>query len=542
MHSPSLPRSVDAVVIGAGHNGLVAAAYLARAGMSVAVLERRELVGGAAVTEEIVPGFKFSRAAYVNSLFRPQIIRDLELKKHGFAMIPRNPSSFTPCPDGRSLLLGPDAALNHREISKFSPRDAEALPRYEALLDKAARFAEPLLDRAPPELEAASLFEKLAAARELAAVGWSALKLGRDLPRVLEILTAPASKILTRWFESEPLRGTLGTDAIIGAMASPSTPGSGYVLLHHVMGETDGARGVWGYVRGGMGALSEAIAASARQAGAQIFTGRSTAKLLVDGGKARGVVLDDGTEVLARFVLSTADPRVTFLRLAPRDALPAEFLAHLEAMDFSSAVTKINLALDRLPSFKAVPGHEAAPQHRGTVHIVSTLTEIETAYADACAGRASHRPVIEMTLPSALDSSLAPAGKHVASLFIQYTPYRLAEGSWDDPGRKDAFADRVLAIVEEYAPGFTASVLARDVLSPLDLERVFGLTGGNIFHGAMSLDQLYWLRPAPGWSRHRTPLAGLYLAGAGAHPGGGVLGSPGRNAAQAVLADAGRRG
>jgi len=534
------PRTVDAAVIGAGHNGLVAAAYLARAGMSVAVFERREVLGGASVTEEVVPGFKFSRAAYVNSLFRPQIIRDLDLKAHGFAMIPRNPSSFTPCLDGQSLLLGPDPELNHREVSKFSKRDAEALPRYEAVLDRAARFAEPVLDLAPPDIDAGGWIEKMRAAKELASLGWSAVKLGRDLPLVLEILTAPARKILERWFESEPLRGTLATDAIIGAMASPSTPGSGYVLFHHVMGETDGARGVWGYVRGGMGALSEAIAGAARKAGAQVLAGRPVSSVLVEGGRTRGVVLEDGTEVLARFVLSTADPRVTFLRLTPREALPADFTARIEAMDFSSAVTKINLALEALPSFTALPGHEAAPHHRGTVHIVSTLEEIEAAYRDACAGRASERPVIEMTLPSSLDPSLAPAGKHVASLFIQYTPYRLGDGSWDDPGRKDAFADRVFRVIEEYAPGFTSSVIARDVLSPLDLERVFGLTGGNIFHGAMGLDQLFWLRPAPGWSRYRTPLAGLYLAGAGAHPGGGVLGAPGRNAAMAVLADAGR--
>ncbi|MBI4601687.1 MAG: NAD(P)/FAD-dependent oxidoreductase [Planctomycetes bacterium] len=532
-----MAEEVDAVVIGAGHNGLVAAAYLARAGLEVAVVERRDIVGGAAVTEEVVPGFKFSRAAYVNSLFRPGIIRDLRLGEHGFAMIPRNPSSFTPLLDGRCLLLGPDPALVRREVSKFSTRDAEALPRYEALLEKAALFFEPLLDEPPPDLAAASWLERLAALRELAGVGLRALRLGPDLPRVLEVLAAPARRILERWFESEPLRGTLATDSIIGAMASPSTPGSGYVLFHHVMGETDGARGVWGYVRGGMGALAGAIASAARRAGARVLTGRAVARIIVEEGRAAGVALEDGTEVRAKAVLSTADPHVTFMRLLEPEALPPDFRAHVAQLDFSSAVTKINLALDRLPRFPAHPGPEPGPQHRGTVHIVSTLEEIEAAYRDAAAGRPSSRPVIEMTLPSALDPSLAPPGKHVASLFVQYTPYRLADGSWDDPGRKDAFADRVFKVIEEYAPGFTASVIARDVLSPLDLERVFGLTGGNIFHGAMTLDQLFWLRPAPGWCRHRTPVPGLYLAGAGAHPGGGVLGAPGRNAAMAALRD-----
>ncbi len=537
MPNPTLPRAVDAIVIGGGHNGLVAAAYLARAKLSVAVLERRHLLGGAAVTEEIVPGFKFSRAAYVNSLFRPQIIRDLELKSHGFTMLPRNPSSFTPCADGRHLFLGPDSALNHREISKFSTRDAEALGSYEALLEKAARFAEPILEKAPPNLGEGSWIEKLESLKELASLGWGALKLGKDLPLVLELLTAPARKVLDRWFESEPLRGTLATDAIIGAMVSPSTPGSGYVLLHHVMGETDGARGVWGYVQGGMGMLAEAIGRAARKAGAQIFTGIAVSRVLVENGKARGCVLDDGTEIQARLVLSNADPRVTFLQLTPRESVTGDLVKRIESMDFSSAVTKINLALDRLPSFKALPGHDPSPQHRGTVHIVSTLEEIEAAYRDACAGRPSARPVIEMTLPTSLDPSLAPSGKHVASLFVQYTPYRLAEGSWDDPGRKDAFADRVFKVIEEFAPGFTRSVIARDILSPLDLERIFGLTGGNIFHGSMSLDQLFWLRPAPGWARYRTPVKGLYLCGSGAHPGGGVLGAPGRNAAMAAIED-----
>lgn len=534
-----MPARADAVIIGAGHNGLVAAAYLAKAGLDVVVLERREVLGGAAVTEEIVPGFRFSRAAYVNSLLRPAIIRELRLADHGFAMLPRNPSSFTPLADGRHLLLGPDADLNRREIARFSARDAEAFPRYEALLDRLARFVEPLLDEAPPDIAAPGWRARGAALLEFARLGWRGLGLGRDALDLAEVMSAPAAKILNRWFESEPLKATLATDAIIGAMASPSTPGSGYVLFHHVMGETDGARGVWGYVKGGMGALSEAIAGAARAAGARIVAGAPVARILARDGRAEGVALADGTEVRARAVLSSADPKVTFLKLVPAGDLPAAFRDRIASLDFSSCVTKINAALDRLPSFTALPGSEPGPQHRGTIHFTGTMEEIEAAYRDGLAGRPSARPIIEATIASSLDPTLAPPGKHVISLFIQYTPYRLAAGSWDDPGVKDAFADRVFAVIEEFAPGFTASVIARDVLSPLDLERIFGLTEGNIFHGAMGLDQLFWLRPAPGWSRYRTPLEGLYLCGAGAHPGGGVLGSPGRNAARVAIKDLG---
>jgi phytoene dehydrogenase-like protein len=532
-----LETVADAVVVGAGHNGLIAAAYLARSGLRVVVCERREIIGGAVVTEEIVPGFRFSRAAYVLSLLRPVILRELRLAEHGLVLIPRNPSSFTPLLDGRYLLLGPDAELNRREIAKFSRRDAEAFPRYEALLDRVARFVEPLLDAPPPDLAAAAGRERRASLAALLGLAWRGLRLGRHLPSFLELLVAPAGRILERWFESEPLKATLATDAIIGALASPSTPGSAYVLLHHVMGGAEGARGLWWYVRGGMGSLSAAIASAARAAGARIETGRAVARIIVRDGRAAGVSLADGTEIRARAVLSSADPRVTFLSLAPPESLPDDFRAHIAALDFSSGVTKINLALERLPSFRSLPGHEPGPQHHGTVHFAGSLAEIENAYRDALAGRASTRPLIEATLPSALDPTLAPPGRHVMSLFVQYTPYSLAEGSWDDPGRKEAFCDRVLRVIEEHAPGFSASVIGRDILSPLDLERVFGLTGGNIFHGAMTLDQLFSMRPAAGWARYRTPLPGLYLCGSGAHPGGGVLGAPGRNAARVVLAD-----
>ena len=534
---PDLASNYDSVIVGGGHNGLVAAAYLARAGLTTCVLERRDRIGGAAVTEEIVPGYRFSRASYVNSLLRPEIIQELALRRHGFELLPRDPSSFTPTLDGRSLLLGTDSKSNYIEISKFSTRDAEAFAGYEALLDRCARFIEPTLDRPPPDLESSSWIDRSSSLIELSQLGLRALKLGPDLPRFLEILTAPAAKIITRWFESEPLRGTLATDALIGAMAAPSTPGSGYVLFHHIMGETDGARGVWAYVRGGMGQLSESIASAARAAGAQIITDAPVASIRSEGGRARGVILEDGREVSSRCVLSGADPNVTFRRLVDPSDLPSEFNARMDELDYSSAVFKINVAVDRIPCFSVCPGEEPGAHHRGTIHLNSTLEEMEAAFADAQRGEPSREPVVEMTIPSVLDDSLAPEGHHVISLFVQYAPYQLAAGSWDDPGRREAFADRVFAAIERHAPGFTASIVGRDLLSPLDLERVFGLTGGNIFHGAMSLDQLFWLRPARGWARYRTPIRGLYLCGSGAHPGGGIIGAPGRNAARQVIRD-----
>ena len=527
-----MTQRYDALIIGGGHNGLVAAAYLARAGQKVLVLERRPVLGGASVTEEIVPGFKFSRLAYLNSLFRPEIIRDLDLHAHGLEFLPRNPSSFSPFPDGRYLLLGPDHSFNQREISKFSPKDAEAYPKYEAWLETFAEFIESTLDLTPPDLTRLTPGNLLT----LAGLGRRALGLGpRNLQALVELLTGAATPILDRWFESEHLKVTLATDAVIGAMASPSMPGTAYVLLHHVMGTTGGARGVWAYVRGGMGALSEALASAARAAGAEIRTKAAVAQILSERGRAVGVVLANGDEIRARVVLSNADPVVTFLKLIPEGVLPDDFRAGIAALDFSSATIKINVALSELPNFVAAPGREAGPQHRGTIHISPTMDYVERAFDDAKYGRPSASPVIEMTLPSVLDDTLAPVGQHVASLFIQYAPYELAEGHWDD--LKEPFADRVFAIIDEYAPNFSKSVIGRDVVSPLDLEREFGLTGGNIFHGAMPLHQMFFFRPTPGYANYRTPLRGLYLCGAGAHPGGGVMGAPGANAAREVLRD-----
>lgn len=529
----------DAIVVGAGHNGLVTAAYLARAGLRTLVLERRDRVGGACVTEELWPGYRISRAAYVAGLLRPAVVAELGLPGHGLHLLRRDPSSFTPLPDGRGLLLGSDPALCRREIARFSARDAEAYPRYEALLDRAARAFEPLLDAPPPDparLRAADL-------PLLARLARGAFGLRRDAARVARLLLAPARDTLTAWFESEPLRATLATDALIGAWAAPSTPGTGYVLFHHVMGETGGARGVWAYVAGGMGALSEAIAGAARAAGAEILTGAPVASIDVHDGHVRGVTVADGRSFEAPLVVSGADPAHTLLGLVGAKALPAEITRELATLDFRSPVVKINLALDRLPVFRGGPpaAQGPGPEHAGTIHVgTHDLDALERSFAQAAGGRLAERPMIELTLPSALDPSLAPAGRHVASLFVQHVPPALARERW--ARERDGFADRVLALVDEVAPGFSASVLHRDVLGPPELEEVFGLTGGNLFHGAMTLDRLLFLRPLPGWARYRTPIAGLWLCGAGTHPGGGVMGACGRNAAREILRSRRTRG
>ncbi|BDG01107.1 phytoene desaturase family protein [Anaeromyxobacter oryzae] len=525
----------DLAIVGGGHNGLVTAAYAARGGLRTIVLEARDRVGGACVTEEPWPGFKVSTAAYVVSLFRPEIVRDLDLARHGYVVLPRSPSSFTPLPDGRSLLLGPDPALNRREIARLSARDAERFPAYEAMLDRIARVVEPTLLETPPDPFSRRPRDLL----RLARLGWSLLRLGPDGPRAIELLVGAARPVLDRWFESDALKATLATDAIIGALASPSTPGTAYVLFHHVMGEVNGVRGVWGYVRGGMGALSEALAAVARAAGAEIRTGAPVARIRVREGKADGVILADGSELDARRVASSADARRTLLDLAGPAHLPEGVADAIRALDFSSASLKVNLALSELPSFGALPGHAPGPQHRGTIHVAPSLDYLERAFADAARGRPSEEPVIECTIPSVVDPTVAPPGRHVMSMFVQYAPYRLAEGTWD--ARKEAFADRCVELVDRVAPGFPASVLHREVLSPLDLERRFGLTGGNIFQGAMTPQQLFFLRPLPGYADYRTPVRDLYLCGAATHPGGGVMGACGRNAAREILRDA-RRG
>ncbi|KAH9711420.1 Amino oxidase domain-containing protein [Citrus sinensis] len=532
----------DALVIGGGHNGLIAAAYLARGGLSVAVLERRHVIGGAAVTEELIPGFKFSRCSYLQSLLRPSVIRwfhstlqELELKKHGLKLLKPIATSFTPCLDGLYLLLGFDDQQNNSEISKFSKRDADTYPRYENELSKFCKIMDFLLDSPPPEALHGDLsFHDLLRDKMQKSVFWArclrhVLSLGqKDLVDFMDILLSPTTKILNKWFESDVLKATVAADAITGSMASIHAPGSGYVLLHHVMGETDGDRNLWSHVEGGMGSVSLAISKAATKAGAHILVNTEVSQIMIgDSGEVDGVLLVDGTRVHSSFVLSNATPYKTFMGLVPRDVLPDDFLRAIKYSDYHSSVILLLLIIDHL------------------FHL-SSMEEIGSACQDAWNGLPSRRPVMEMTIPSSLDKTISPPGKHVVSLFTQYTPYKPSDGSWEDPTYRESYAQKCFSLIDEYAPGFSSSVIGYDLLTPPDLEREFGLTGnltsqpetcGNIFHGAMGLDSLFLMRPVKGWSGYRTPVRGLYLCGSGSHPGGGVMGAPGRNAAHVVLQD-----
>lgn len=536
-------ESFDAIVIGGGHNGLVCACYLAKAGKRVCVLERRHVLGGAATTETLWPGYRVSTAAYVISLFLPEIIRDLKLKENGLEVLPRNPSSFTPLPDGRSLLMGPDAELNHREISQFSRADAEAYPKYESLLERVAAVLEPTLSQSAPDplpLPASwrrlGLGKRLRDAKKLWSIHQTMKRLGADQPAAIELLTGAARPILDRWFESDVLKATLATDAIIGAFTSISSPGSAYVLLHHVMGEAGGARGVWGYVRGGMGGVSDALAKVAEQLGVTIRREAPVASINTAGDlRTTGITLEDGTVIDAPIVASGVDAHHTFERMLDPSILPADFRNAVGNIDYSSASMKINLALGEPPNFTARPTKpgEVAPHHHGTMHVGPTMDYLDRAYDDAKYGAPAKEPILEMTMATSVDDSIAPAGKHLLSLFVQYAPYQLREGHWDD--LKDSFADRCIAKLAEYAPNIPNAIEHRQVLSPLDIERVYGLTGGNIMQGAMNANQLFCFRPVAGWADHRTPVKGLFLCGAASHPGGGVMGACGKNAATEIL-------
>jgi phytoene dehydrogenase-like protein len=533
----------DCVIIGAGHNGLVCSSYLAKKGWKVLVLERRSLVGGACVTEELAPGYKASTASYVVSLLLPEIVEELELKRHGYKTLPRNPSSFTPFEDGRYLFLGPDQEFNRKEISKFSEKDALAFKEYETLLERVAEKIEPLLNRRSadviplPESWRKQSFSKKFSEIKLGYQNFQAFKsLGEDLPDAMELLTGNSKIILDRWFESDELKGTLATDAIIGTFQPYSAAGTSYVLLHHVMGAAGGARGVWAYVEGGMGALSEAIASSAKEQGVEIRIETAIEEILVEGDRVTGVRLENGEIVKTRRIASSVDPHLTFEKMLSPQHLPDNFLKAIQRIDYSSASLKINLAVSELPNFTCLPGNEeVGPQHRGTIHIGAMPEYLERAYDDAKYGRPSQHPIVEMTIPTSVDKTLAPEGHHILSLFVQYAPYHLAEGSWDDI--KEEFADRCINEIAKFAPNVPKSILHRQVLSPVDLERIFGLTGGNIFQGSMSLNQLGPLRPVPGWSDHRTPVNGLYICGSASHPGGGVMGACGKNAAMEMIKD-----
>jgi phytoene dehydrogenase-like protein len=521
----------DAIVIGGGHNGLVSAAYLARAGKKVIVLERRHVLGGAAVTEEVFPGFRFSVCSYVVSLLRPEIIRELELPRHGLEILPLD-GTFTPMPNGDHLWRMSDHAKTRREIYRHSPTDAEAYDEYAKAMVEMARFVKPILSMVPPD----PFSYDVKGLGRLAGLGQRFSKLSRGQQHsLLQLMTMSAADLLDQWFETDVLKATMSASGIIGTFLGVRSPGTAYVLLHHYMGEIDGAFRSWGFSRGGTGAISLAIAGAAREAGVEIRTEAPVARIKAKGGRSTGVVLPNGDEIDAEVVLSSVDPRITFQKLCEPGALPAAFLEGVARYKFRGSSGKVNLALDGLPDFTCLPGPGA--HLRGAMSISPSVEYMERAYDDAKYGDFSRRPYVDIVIPSLTDPSVAPPGKHVLSCFVQYAPYKLREGSWDE--KREAFGDNVIDTLSEYAPNLRKLILHRQVLTPLDMEREWSLSEGNIFQGELSLEQLFFLRPVPGWARYRTPLAGLYMCGSATHPGGGIMGAPGRLAALEVLKDLG---
>ena len=525
----------DVVIVGGGHNGLVCATYLAKAGLRVTVLERRPVVGGAAVTEEFHPGFRNSVAAYTVSLLNPKIIRELDLAGHGLRVVERGLSNFLPLEDGRYLKIG--NGKTYEEVAKFSRRDADRLDAYARQLEAVGDVLRDLVLQTPPNLPGGGW---LAALPELLKAG----KLGRRLGRLdidqqrelLDLFAKSAGDYLDGWFESDPIKAAYGFDGIVGNFASPYQAGSAYVLLHHTFGEVNGKKGVWGHAIGGMGAISQAIARAAETAGVEIRTDSPVTEILVEHGRAVGVVTAKGDIVRGMAVVSNLNPKLLYRDLIDPAALPPEFLKRIGNWRCGSGTFRMNVALSELPDFTALPGRERAEHHTSGIIMAPSLAYMEDAYIDARRTGWSKRPIVELLIPSTLDDSLAPAGAHVASLFCQHVAPTLPDGSsWDD--HRDTVADLMIETVNGFAPNFKASVLARQINSPLDLERTFGLVGGDIFHGALDLNQIFSARPMLGHADYRGPLPGLYMCGAGTHPGGGVTGAPGHNAAQEILID-----
>ena len=519
----------DAIIIGGGHNGLVTAAYLARAKRKVLVLERRELLGGCAVTEELWPGYKVSTGAYLNSLLQQRVIDDLELARYGYRVDPKDPPFFSAYPGGRHLFFWKDPKQSLAEIAKYSKKDAETYPRYEAHIERLAQVVESLLLVKPPEFPPAKLGDFVEYLKLLGRVKG----LNRaEMVGLVKVFSQSASDFLDEWFESPQVKVTLATDGVIGANGGPRSPGTAYILLHHMMGGVGGVRGLWGFVRGGMGAISQAIADSARAHGAEIRVNAAVAKILVQGGRATGVVLENGDELKARAVVTNCDPKRTFLQLMDSKDVDPEFLGRIRQWRSEGTSCKINLALNGLPRFNAYP-QTPGPQHGATMHICPSIDYVERAWDDAKYGKPSESPMLEMTIPTTYDPSLAPPGKHIMGIFLQYAPYTLRDANWDD--LRESFGDRVVNLIEQYCPNIKEIIEHRQVLSPLDLERRFGITGGNIFHGEMSVDQMFMLRPAAGAAGYKMPVEGLWMCGSGTHPGGGVMGAPGYNCAREIL-------
>src|SRR5438874_861558 len=519
----------DVIVIGGGHNGLTNAAYLARAGKKVVVRERRHVLGCAAVTEEVFPGFKFSVCSYVVSLLRPGIIRDLDLPRHGLEILPLD-GTFTPMPNGDHLWRVNDHATTRREISRHSKLDAEAYDEFGKAMLNMCRFAKPILAMTPPDptsLNPKDLLKLLFVGKRFRQMSFD------DQYNQIQLFTMSAIDYLDQWFETDVLKATMSASGIIGTFLGVRSPGTAYVLLHHYMGEIDGAFRSWGFARGGTGAISNAIADAAREAGVEIRTQAGIVKILVKAGRARGVILANGDEIQADIVSSSVDPRLTFIQFIENGNLPNAFLDEVRRYKFRGSSGKVNLALDRLPSFTCMPGPGA--HLRGAISISPSVEYMEKAYDDAKYGRYSRRPYIDMVIPTLTDPSVAPPGKHVMSCFVQYAPYNLKEGTWDE--KREEFGDNVIDTIAEHAPNIRNIILHRQVLTPLDLEREFGLSEGNIFQGELTLEQLFFLRPAPGWAQYRSPIKNLYMCGSATHPGGGIMGASGRNAAMMILKD-----
>src|SRR3954471_10852326 len=520
-------KRYDAAIVGGGHNGLVCAAYLARAGKRVVVLERRDRVGGAAMTEEVFPGFRFSVFSYVVSLLRPEIIRDLELPRHGLHILPLE-STVTPLPNGDYLGQWSDHDQNRAELARHSPRDAEAYDEFGLLLHRMARAVKPILKMAPPDptsLHPRELMDMLRVGRYFQGLP------EKDLSALWKLLTMSVADYLDEWFESEALKGTKSASGIIGTLLGPRSPGTAYVLLHHYMGELDGVFRAWGFAKGGNGSVSAAIAAAGQAHGVQIRTQAPVSRIRVKGGRASGVILENGDELHANTVVSGADPRRTFLGLVREENLADELEAAIKRYKSRCASPKVNLALGELPRFTCLP--QPGPHLRGAISISPSVAYLECAYDDAKYGEISRRPYMDIVIPSMLDPAMAPPGKHVMSIFVQYAPYHV-NGGWTD-ARREALGDAVVDTLAQYAPNLKNAILHRQVVTPADIERVLGLSEGNIFQGELSLQQMFFLRPAPAWARYRTPIHGLFQCGSGTHPGGGVMGASGRNAAFAIL-------
>jgi len=522
----------DAVIIGGGHNGLVCAFYLALGGLKVRVCEKRHVVGGAAVTEEFHPGFRNSTASYTVSLLNPKVIADMRLRERGLKIVKRPISNFLPTEDGRYIKVGGGLERTQAEFRKFSASDAERLPKYYERLERVADVLRSVSEKTPPNPRSG-----IKAGVDALAQLWPAVRGTMDLQRdVLDLFTKSARSFLEQWFDSEPAKAAFGFDAIVGNYASPDTPGSAYVLLHHVFGEVDGEKGVWGHAIGGMGAITSAMAAACRERGVEISLEAGIRSVAAANGKVQGVVLETGETILADRVIANVNPKLLYTRMIAEGDLEPEFLSRMRGWKCGSGTVRMNVALSELPDFTCLPGKEAGEHHRSGIIIAPTLAYMDRAYLDAKAAGWSKRPIVEILIPSTVDDTLAPRGAHVASLFCQQFAPELPDGrSWAD--HRDEVADHIIDTVDAYAPNFRKSILGRMVLTPMDLEQRFGLIGGDIMHGAMTLDQMWAARPQLGHGDYRGPIKGLYMCGAGSHPGGGVTGLPGRNAAREVLRD-----